>query len=147
MLLLYCSFTFFFGKWLRLRVPNLGGPVFKATRWLQGQTQPFILPRLIKWVPRISGELVVKSKPPPRNGSEALRQYPIVKKGSWSFFKKSLIYNAGNWKCKFLLQHNHSTTKNDLIIWDHSFSSFTKFSKKLIFLTTWYTHVCVRIRG
>ena len=33
-------------------------------RW----TQPFILPRSIKWVPGISGNLVVKSKLPPRSG-------------------------------------------------------------------------------
>ena len=32
-------------------------------------TQPFILPRSIKWVPGISGKLVVKSKLPPRSGS------------------------------------------------------------------------------
>ena len=32
-------------------------------------TQPFIFLRSIKWVPRISGKLVVKSKLPPRSGS------------------------------------------------------------------------------
>ena len=32
-------------------------------------TQPFILPRLIKWVPGISGDLVVKSKLSPCSGS------------------------------------------------------------------------------
>ena len=32
-------------------------------------TQPLILPRSIKWVPGISGNLVVKSKLPPRSGS------------------------------------------------------------------------------
>ena len=32
-------------------------------------SQPFILPRSIKWVPEISGNLVVKSKLPPRSGS------------------------------------------------------------------------------
>ena len=47
-------------------------------------TQPFILPRLIKWVPGLSGNLVVESKLlPPRSGSVALRQLnPIRKKGS-----------------------------------------------------------------
>ena len=32
-------------------------------------TQTFILPRSIRWVPKISGKLVVKSKLLPRNGS------------------------------------------------------------------------------
>ena len=31
-------------------------------------TQPFILPRSIKWVPGISGNLVVKNKLPPQSG-------------------------------------------------------------------------------
>ena len=32
-------------------------------------------------------------------------------------------------------------------IGDHSFSTYAKFSEKLIFLTPWYAHVRVRIRG
>ena len=32
-------------------------------------TQPFVLPRSIKWVPGVSGNLVVKSKLPPWSGS------------------------------------------------------------------------------
>ena len=41
-------------------------------------TQPFILPRSIKWVPGISGNLVVKSKLPPRSDSslEAVEPHP-----------------------------------------------------------------------
>ena len=41
-------------------------------------TQPFILPRSVKWVPEISGNLVVKSKLPPRSGSslEAVEPHP-----------------------------------------------------------------------
>ena len=41
-------------------------------------TQPFILLRLVKWVPEISGNLVVKSKLPPRSGSsfEAVEPHP-----------------------------------------------------------------------
>ena len=41
-------------------------------------TQPFILPRSVKWVPGISGNLVVKSKLPPRSGSslEAVEPHP-----------------------------------------------------------------------
>ena len=41
-------------------------------------TQPFILPRSTKWVPGISGNLVVKSKLPPRIGSnlEAAEPHP-----------------------------------------------------------------------
>ena len=48
------------------------GPVYKTTGW------SFILPRSIKWVPGISGNLVVKSKLPPLT----LRLLnPIHKKG------------------------------------------------------------------
>ena len=41
-------------------------------------TQPFILPRSIKWVPGISGNLVVKRKLPPWSGSslEAVEPHP-----------------------------------------------------------------------
>ena len=41
-------------------------------------TQLFILPRLIKWVPRISGNLVVKNKLPPWSGTslEAVEPHP-----------------------------------------------------------------------
>ena len=41
-------------------------------------TQPFILPQSIKWVPGISGNLVVKSKLLPRSGSslEAVELHP-----------------------------------------------------------------------
>ena len=41
-------------------------------------TQPFILPRLIKLVLGISGNLVVKSKLPPRSGCshEAVEPHP-----------------------------------------------------------------------
>ena len=30
---------------------------------------------------------------------------------------------------------------------DHSFKTYAKFSKKLTFLTPWYGHVRVRVRG
>ena len=41
-------------------------------------TQPFILPRLLKWVPAISGNLVVKSKLPPRSACclEVVESHP-----------------------------------------------------------------------
>ena len=41
-------------------------------------TQPFILPRLVKWVPETSGNLVVKSKlPPPSSSSlETVEPHP-----------------------------------------------------------------------
>ena len=59
-------------------------------------TQPFILPWSIKWVPGISGNLVVKSKLPPRSGSVALRQmYPNHKKGTAKLFffnKKKVLF-------------------------------------------------------
>ena len=45
-------------------------------------TQPFILLRLIKWVPGTSGNLVVKSKLSPRSdsGHEAVEPHPWKKK-------------------------------------------------------------------
>ena len=58
-------------------IPNPGVP---CSRPLGGSklTQLFILPRLIKWVPGISGNLVVKGKLPPPNGSslEAVEPHP-----------------------------------------------------------------------
>ena len=55
-------------------------PVFETTKWLKA-TQSFILPRSIKCVPGISGNLVVKSKLPCRSRSVALRQLnPVLKK-------------------------------------------------------------------
>ena len=52
-------------------------------------TQPFILLRLIKWVPGNSGEVVVKNKLPHQSGSLALKQLnPIHKKGLYIILKK-----------------------------------------------------------
>ena len=51
----------------------------------------FYLSRSIKWVPEISGNVVVKSKMPPRSGSTALRKLNTIhKKGPQSFFFKIL---------------------------------------------------------
>ena len=52
--------------------------------------QSFIIPRLIKWVPGLSGKLVVKSKMPPRSGSslEAIENHP--KKATINLFKNLL---------------------------------------------------------
>ena len=55
-------------------------------------TQPFILLRSIKWVPGISGNLVVKSKLPPRSGSRLEAVEPHPWKGAIKFFK---IPNSG----------------------------------------------------
>ena len=62
--------------------------------------------RSIKWVPRISGNLVVKSKLPPCNSSVDLRQLnPSHKKGSHSLFyidkiitKIVSLTNVNQWK-------------------------------------------------
>ena len=37
--------------------------------------------------------------------------------------------------------------KNRTLTWDHSFSMSAKFSEELTFLTSWYAHVRVCIRG
>ena len=44
------------------------GPMFKTTGWAPRSTQPFIFLRLIKLVPGIFENLVVKSKLPPQSG-------------------------------------------------------------------------------
>ena len=61
--------------------PIQGSPV--QNHWVApSSTQPFILPRSIKWLPGISGNLLVKSKWPPCSGSAAVRQLnPNHKKG------------------------------------------------------------------
>ena len=43
-------------------------------------TQPFILPRSIKWVPGIFGNVLVKSKLPPSSSAVALRQLNTIHK-------------------------------------------------------------------
>ena len=51
----------------------------KQNHWVAPRsTQPFILPRSVKWVPVISGNLVVKSKLPPRSGCslDAVEPHP-----------------------------------------------------------------------
>ena len=55
-------------------------------------TQPFILLRLIKWVPGISGDLVVKSKLPPRSGSSLGAVEPHPQKGAIKFIFKLDLY-------------------------------------------------------
>ena len=60
-------------------------------------TQPFILPRLIKWVPEISGNLVVNSNCL-LEVALALRQLnPIHKKGHKVFFSLILWYVSAIW--------------------------------------------------
>ena len=49
------------------------GITYNYNHWVASRsTQFFILPRLIKWVPGISGILVLKSKLPPCSGFVAL---------------------------------------------------------------------------
>ena len=54
------------------------GPVFKNHWVAPRSTQPFNLPRSIKWVPGISGDLVIKSKVPTQSGFslEAVEPHP-----------------------------------------------------------------------
>ena len=60
--------------------------MFKTTAFL---TQSFILPSLIKRVPGISANLVLKSKLSPQCGSVTLRLLnPVYKKGPYSCFFK-----------------------------------------------------------
>ena len=57
-------------------------------------TQPFILPRSIKWVPGISGNLVVKSKLPPRGGTSLEPVEPHSQKGTIKIY--FFIFAGGN---------------------------------------------------
>ena len=69
--------------------------------WTPRLMQPFILPRLIKWVPGISGNLVVKSKLPPHSSSVVLKQLnPMHFKGQWSLkfnFYSRIVNMSGFW--------------------------------------------------
>ena len=56
--------------------------------------QPFILPRLIKWVPGIPVDLAVESKLYLSSGSVGLRQLnPFHKKGSYFFILSLFLYH------------------------------------------------------
>ena len=57
-------------------------------------TQPFIFLRSIKWVPGISGNLVVKSKLPPRSGSslEAVEPHPWKGAIKFCFFIQFVFF-------------------------------------------------------
>ena len=77
-------------------------------------TQPSTLLQLIKWVPGISGNLVVKNKLPPHSGPAALRQLnPTHKKGPLKCFfyvriikvKKCFCLQIQNESCRFLTTH------------------------------------------
>ena len=76
-------------KWLRGWISNPGVPCSKPLA-LGGSKvnsgQPFILPRSIKWVPGISGNLMVKSKLPPWSGSSLQAVEPHPWKGAIKFF-------------------------------------------------------------
>ena len=48
-------------------------------------TQSFILPRVIKWVPGMSGNLVVRTKLPPWSGSSLETVEPYPQKGTIKF--------------------------------------------------------------
>ena len=65
-------------KWLRRWIPNPGGSRAQNHWVAPRSTQPFILPRSIKWVSVISGNWMVKSKLPPRSGCglETVEPYP-----------------------------------------------------------------------
>ena len=84
--------------WLRRWILNPGSHV--QNHWVAPRlTQSFILLRSIKWVPGISGNLVVKSKLPPRSGSSFEAVEPHPSKRAIKFFK-----------VLFLLEH-HSHQK------------------------------------
>ena len=79
-------FDHFLVLWLRRWIPNPG--VLCSNHWVAPRsTQPIILPRLIKWVPGISGNLVAKSKLLPRSGCSLQAVEPNPQKGAIRFLK------------------------------------------------------------
>ena len=63
------------------------GPRLKTSGWLPGPLSSLCFRSQIKWILGIPGDIVVKSKLSPGNGSAALRQFnPIHKRGHEVFF-------------------------------------------------------------
>ena len=50
-------------------------------------------------------------------------------------------------KHTILPNNNLWTLKNKWFLWNHSFSTYIKFSEKLAFISPWYVNARVRIRG
>ena len=77
--------------------------VFFREQWHSGSprlTQTFILLKSIKWVLRISGYLLVKSKLPSPSGSIALNHFLFVLIGIHSMQSCTANYNAWSYKKK-----------------------------------------------
>ena len=66
-------------------------------------TQSFVLPRSIKWLPGISGNLVVKSKLPPRSGSSLEAVEPHPEKGAIKLFCPTHFDHPLNFKVTYSL--------------------------------------------
>ena len=76
--------------WLRRWIPNPG--VHVQNHWMTPRsTKSFILPKLIKRVPRIFENLMLKSKLPPRSGSAALRQLNPIHKNRPSVISRAIL--------------------------------------------------------
>ena len=67
--------------------------------------------------------------------TSCVRSYYILCPGDWDLFPA------------FATLFKHWKYWNIDYFWDHSFITSTKFSKNLTFLTPWYIHVPMRIKG
>ena len=95
--LTYCDFNLYLAITRLIHKERLGESRVQNYGVPSRSTQPFILLRLLKWVPGISGNLVVKSKLSPRSGSISLRQLkPIHNQGARKFFLKKRIWSWNN---------------------------------------------------
>ena len=76
----------------------------------------------------------------------------------WNFVMQATLQHASSFKLQsnFALDFffNCEQCEEQILvctfiswIWDHSFCTYGKFLENLIFITPWYTHVRVRIRG
>ena len=98
--------TLFWGPFLSFLPDGIFSKKFGSVTHNYRLTQPFILPKLVKWVPGISGNLVAKSKLHPQSGSSlaAVELHPwkgaikflIFLKDGWTLVYRTLLAVAGD---------------------------------------------------
>ena len=65
---------------------------------------------------------------------------------SWSLRLVQLVENLW-WEIYNLLTCGSWLYRMMVVVWDHSFSTYAKFSENITFLTPWYAHISGRIKG
>ena len=104
-------------------------------------TQPFILPRSIKRVPGISGDLVEKSKLPPRSGAglEAVEPHPYNR--AVKFFFNNVLCLLTTFKClQFINQKRFMNKKHSSVKFSNKDSMISEPSWKdsMHYASTWH---------